>query len=324
MNLDPDVSVIIPCFNQAKYLPDAIESVLSQTHRRFEIVVVDDGSTDGSSAVAAQFPEARCMRQSNQGLANARNFGISQSSGSYLIFLDADDRLLNHALATGLAAFAEHPECGFVYGRFQRISEDGKKLATGQPARVLADHYRYFLNRNFISPGSAMFRRNAIKNVGGFNPEVDACADYDLYLRMARVLPVFSHDQLITERRIHQTQMSRNSVLMLEQVLEVLAWQWPYVENDPALREAYLIGRQHYQKWYGEQIVTEAYLLESQNLREEALPRIAALKRNYPEGYAAYDKGLRRSNTAVFPVLTKAPRGQETNQSEGRSGSVQS
>jgi glycosyltransferase involved in cell wall biosynthesis len=71
MSLDPDVSVIIPCFNQAKYLPHAIQSVLSQTHCPFEIVVVDDGSTDDSWAVATQFAEVRCVRQSNQGLASA-------------------------------------------------------------------------------------------------------------------------------------------------------------------------------------------------------------------------------------------------------------
>src|ERR687898_3616338 len=105
----PLVSVVIPCYNQARFLGEAIESVLAQSYPHFEVIVVDDGSTDNTSEVAASYAGVRYIRQENQGLAGARNAGIRRSRGSYLVFLDADDRLLADALEAGLASLEEHP-----------------------------------------------------------------------------------------------------------------------------------------------------------------------------------------------------------------------
>ncbi len=92
------ISVIIPCYNQAHFLYEAIESVLAQTHHDFEIIVVDDGSTDSTAEVAAGHPDVRYVRQPNRGVATARNTGLRESEGEYLVFLDADDHLLPAAL----------------------------------------------------------------------------------------------------------------------------------------------------------------------------------------------------------------------------------
>ena len=89
----PVVSVVIPCYRQAHFLPDAIESVLAQTYPHFEIIVVDDGSPDDTRAVAGRYPGVRCLRQRNRGLSAARNAGLAASIGTYVVFLDADDRL---------------------------------------------------------------------------------------------------------------------------------------------------------------------------------------------------------------------------------------
>ena len=97
------VSVVIPCYNQAHFLGEAIESVLAQTYPHLEIVVVDDGSTDNTGEVAARYPGVRYVRQENQGLAAARNTGLRHSSGDYLVFLDADDRLLATGRGGGAA-----------------------------------------------------------------------------------------------------------------------------------------------------------------------------------------------------------------------------
>src|SRR5215212_207946 len=118
------VSVVIPCYNQAHFLGEAIESVLAQNHLRFEIVVVDDGSTDDTAEVAACYPGVRCVRQDNRGLSAARNNGLRHSEGEYVVFLDADDRLLPEALETGLKCFEAHPECAYVYGHFRVIARD--------------------------------------------------------------------------------------------------------------------------------------------------------------------------------------------------------
>src|SRR4051794_37688274 len=109
----PLVSVIIPCYNQAHYLGEAIESVINQTYPHFEIIVVDDGSTDNTSEVAGGFKEVRCIRQQNQGLSAARNTGLRESSGAFLVFLDSDDRLLPEAIETGLKYLLDRPECAF-------------------------------------------------------------------------------------------------------------------------------------------------------------------------------------------------------------------
>src|ERR671910_2125032 len=148
----PLVSVVIPCYNQAHFLGEAIESVLSQTYPHFEVVVVDDGSPDNTQEVASRYPGVRYIRQENQGLAGARNAGIRRSNGSYLVFLDADDRLLADALEAGLASLKEHPECSFVFGCCQHIATDGSPLASAQTPCACAerDHYLALLRQNYI------------------------------------------------------------------------------------------------------------------------------------------------------------------------------
>src|SRR5690349_12188340 len=110
------ISVVIVCYNQARYLRDAIESVLAQSYQGAEILLVDDGSTDQTSEIAREYPQVRYIRQNNRGLSAARNAGLHRSRGRYVVFLDADDRLLPNALDTGIALFRDHPDSGFVFG----------------------------------------------------------------------------------------------------------------------------------------------------------------------------------------------------------------
>src|SRR5919108_2036820 len=124
----PLVSVIITSYNQARFLSDAIESVLTQTYSQFEIVVVDDGSTDHASEVVTRYPGVRYIHQDNQGLSAARNTGLRESNGAYLVLLDADDRLLPIALETGVDCLQAHPECGFVSGHHSLISSNGSLM----------------------------------------------------------------------------------------------------------------------------------------------------------------------------------------------------
>ena len=121
----PRVSVVIPCYNGGRFLREAIESVLHQTCRAAEIVVVNDGSTDDTAAVARSFDQVRYIEQRNQGAPAARNTGMRSSTGDFLVFLDADDRLQPHALATGVESLAANPEWAFVSGEVRVIDEDG-------------------------------------------------------------------------------------------------------------------------------------------------------------------------------------------------------
>ena len=119
------VSVIIPCYKQAGFLSDAIESVLAQTHPYVEIIVVDDGSPDNTSDVALSYPGVRCIRQENQGLSAARNTGIRESTGDFLVFLDADDRLTPSASRRGLHYLRLVPQAVIAVGKHRVISFEG-------------------------------------------------------------------------------------------------------------------------------------------------------------------------------------------------------
>jgi len=226
------VSVVIPCFNQAHYLGEAIESVLAQTHPDLELTVVDDGSSDNTCEVAARYPGVRCIRQPNKGVAAARNAGLARSSGAFAVFLDADDRLLPDAIEVGLASLAEHPEAAFAAGMPRDIGADGTVIRVGGQPVIAHDHYLNLLEDCFIWSGSSMvYRRSAIQAVGGFSETLTAADDYDLYLKLARRYPVVCHDAVVTEYRRHGSNTTRNAAVVLTSQLQVLRRQRSELRN---------------------------------------------------------------------------------------------
>jgi glycosyltransferase involved in cell wall biosynthesis len=240
----PLVSVIIPCFRQAQYLGDAIESVLAQTYPHVEIVVVDDGSPDNTAEVAARYPGVRCIRPSNGGVSAARNLGIQSSTGSFLIFLDADDWLLPRAVEDGLACLARHPEAAFVSGRFRFVAADGATLYGRQGHGVEHHHYAEMLRRNYVAAlCTVMFRRSVFETVSGFSPAFSVCADYDLYLRVLRDFPAACHDAEVAAYRRHGLGISTHVDQLLREALAALEAQRPALRGDPQLIAAYRSGR---------------------------------------------------------------------------------
>lgn len=278
------VSVAIPCFNQAHFLGEAIESVLTQSHPRLEVLVVDDGSSDNTSAVAASYPGVRYVRQPNRGLAEARNTGIRETTGEFLVFLDADDRLMPDAVETGLAALSENPGCVLVSGHHRDISLDGKILWERKDHSLSGDPFEALLRENYIPTcGAVLFRRSVFREVGTFNNAWDACADYDLYLRTSRSHPVLCHHRTVVEYRRHGVNMSRDPALMLAQVLAVLHAEKDFVRSRPAAREAYRAGLRFYREHFGGQLTER---LESSLWRHDwksALREAARLLRYYPQ-----------------------------------------
>jgi len=223
----PLVSVVIPCFDQAHFLADAIESVFAQTLRDFELLVVDDGSLDNSCEVARRYPDVRPLRQANRGVAAARNLGLAESRGTFAVFLDADDRLLPHALELGMETLAKRPQIAFAAGMSRDIREDGRPMdgADRQPL-VTQDHYLRLLEDCYIWSGSSVvYRRSAVETVGGFNESLDAADDYELYLKLAYRYPVYCHDEVVTEYRRHGSNTTRNAAVVLTSQLEVLRGQ---------------------------------------------------------------------------------------------------
>jgi len=230
--LQPLVSVVIVCYNQVQYLTDAIESALGQTYHNLEIVVVDDGSTDNTRETARRFSQVRYVHQENQGLSAARNAGLRETGGPYVVFLDADDRLLPHALESGIQCFRKHPNSGFVFGGFRNVFSDGSSAPPDNCPPITKDYYWHFLQGNFVGMhATVMYPREVLGSVGGFNTQLRACEDYELYLRIARCWPVIQHGTLIAEYRQHNANMSRDHVFMLRSVLRVLEMERRHIQD---------------------------------------------------------------------------------------------
>ncbi len=253
----PLVSIVIPCYNQAHFLAEAIRSVEEQTYGNVEVILVDDGSTDDIGTVVAEFPRVRCIRQENRGLSAARNTGIAHSRGEFLIFLDADDRLLPEAAGTGARLLMANPSLGFVAGYSRFITGTGVPLPTQQPIRSSGNPYLSLLRRNSIrNPAIVMFRRRVLDQAGGFDSRVDACADYAIYLRISRDHPVAFHSAVVAEYRKHGHNMSNDAALMLRQLQLVMREQRPHLVT-PARQNAHRAGCRNVRQYYGDRTATQ-------------------------------------------------------------------
>jgi glycosyltransferase involved in cell wall biosynthesis len=251
-----EVSVVVTCFNQAQFIGEAIASAQRQGPR--EVVVIDDGSTDNTATVVAGFPQVRYLRQGNQGVVAARNRGLRESTGRYIVFLDGDDVLLDGALDAGARLLDGAPGLGFVYGRCQMIDVNGAPVPHVSPAIDSPDLYDALLRRNDVwMPGQVMHRRAAVDQVGGFDASVDHSSDLDLYLRLARDFGGASHSRIVAHWRQHGTNTSRRHVLMLRSTLRAVQRQRAYVAQHPIYRQAYESGLDSYRAFYGRRVLDE-------------------------------------------------------------------
>lgn len=228
------VSVVIPCYNHGKYLAQAIESVLKQSYQSYEIIVVDDGSTDNSKKVAQSYPAVRYLYQQNQGPSMARNTGIDKSIGRFLVFLDADDWLFPDALKINIKYLLENEEAAFVSGSHQKVNNDGVILEEGKWV-VREDPYLHLLQGNYIGMhATVMYRRSVLEKIK-FDVSLRLCEDYDVYLKITRKYPVIHHEVTIAAYRIHDSNTSVNIPRMLEAALKVLERQRDKLLNEREL-----------------------------------------------------------------------------------------
>lgn len=311
----PLVSVVVPCFNHGRFLREALASIGTPAVRT-EIIVVDDGSTDSTPEVMATFETAndfRGVRQQNAGLAEARNKGLRESRGKYVVFLDADDRLAPGAIDLGAACIDERPECAFVFGRCRMIDRDGTVLPTPEQPRIVRDHYRELLRRNYIwMPATVMFRRDPLERIGGFNSDVNAAADYEVYLHLARHYPVYDHAQVVAHYRQHDTNMSGNAGRMLRETLAVMRSQRPFLAGDESSLAAYEEGWRTWQAFYGAHLATEIRLAVRNSRWVEALSKAVILGVYHPRGlwhHARHKGRLTLQDLAGQKRLPAAPDG---------------
>ena len=186
------VSCILPVFNGAPFLSEAIESILQQRHAPLDVIVIDDGSTDGSAAIAARYPAVRLVRQANAGLAAARNAGLAAARGAFVAFLDADDLWLPGKLARQMQAMAADAGLDLCFGmlRHMTLADSGAVIdSEPRPGRVVT---------------TMLARRHAFDRVGLFDTNRRMRADQEWLLRAREaVLTEIMLDDVVLHRRIH-------------------------------------------------------------------------------------------------------------------------
>lgn len=193
------VSIIIPSYNMAAYLREAVDSALAQTYRSIEIIVVDDGSTDDTKRIVEPYIRDKkiiYIHQANKGLAGARNTGIKNAHGAYIAFLDADDLFAPEKIAEQVSALEKNPEFGVCYSDLTHFTDppSPRLRRAGTTPRVFYHHrYRYpsgdlfepLLHRQFINPLAVLFRRDVCESYGVFDETLRRSEDWDLWLRWA-------------------------------------------------------------------------------------------------------------------------------------------
>jgi glycosyltransferase involved in cell wall biosynthesis len=207
----PTVSVVIPCFNHARFLAEAIDSALGQTRPAAEVIVVDDGSTDDSARVLQpRAEEVRVVRQANRGVSAARNAGAALAKGDLLAFLDADDAWRPEKLAEQTALFVASPDLGLVHCGMEEVDAQGRTLRTrvdGLDGRV-AEEMLLFRRTAILGGGSgAVVPRALFEQVGGFDESLATSADWDLHHRIARRAPVGFVPRVLLRYRVHGANM---------------------------------------------------------------------------------------------------------------------
>ena len=215
----PTVSVIVPTHNMGHFLGSALQSVLSQSYRDFEIIVVDDGSTDNTSEVLARYSLdaiIRCLHQENRGPSAARNAGIKAARGRYIAFLDADDMWLPGKLDRQVAAMRQHPEATVVYCRFRYMDLHGNLLPCSTDwvlERTRETLYEELMYRNVISgsDSAVLVRSSHLMEVGLFDEYLPTCEDQDLWRRLAlRHQFCFLEDEVLVYIRRHPGSIQAN------------------------------------------------------------------------------------------------------------------
>lgn len=213
----PTVSAIIPNFNNAAYVATAITSVLAQPYTDVEIIVVDDGSTDESRAVIAQFGErVRYLWQANQGLAGARNSGIRVAQGDWIALLDADDQWLPSYLETMLALVDRHADGTLYYCAAQCMDQHGQDLprVLGAPAGPPETTYQTLVRANFLIPSTILMRRQVVVDAGLFDQALRSCEDWDLWLRLGPQRRFIGTSACLVRYRVHNSSLSANVIGM--------------------------------------------------------------------------------------------------------------
>ncbi|EAW38412.1 glycosyltransferase [Lyngbya sp. PCC 8106] len=219
----PQVSVIIPAYNGSRYISQAVESVLSQTDCHFEVIVVDDGSTDNTNTILQHYSDRiRYFSQKNQGVAAARNRGIQEAKAEIIALLDQDDIFLPHKLAEQTACFQKFPEVGLVNSGWRLINREGYNISEIEPWHNLPDlDLQTLIIHSPILPSAIMFRRTWWEKIGGFNSRFNGVDDAEFVWQLAArgCQAIWLPKITVEYRQHHQTVSHQKAVERAETVI---------------------------------------------------------------------------------------------------------
>lgn len=211
----PFVSVVIPTYNRGWILREAVDSVLAQEYPAYEVIVVDDGSTDDTSSILRDYGNRiRVVRQENRGVSTARNRGVCEATGNLIAFLDSDDLWLPGKLETQVDFFRTHTEVLICQTEETWVRNGRRVNPKNRHKKPSGDIFEPSLELCLVSPSAVMLRRELFEEMGGFDETLPACEDYDLWLRIGYRYPVHLIDTpLIIKRGGHEDQLSRRHSL---------------------------------------------------------------------------------------------------------------
>ena len=213
----PAVSVIIVVKNGEKYLKQAIESVLAQSHQPSEIFVVDGKSTDRTYQIVKSYQNIRYIVQTKNGLANARNTGIDNAKGELIAFLDHDDCWPENKLKVQINQFIHQPEIQYSYGRVKQFLEPGCKLRSGYAERLLKE------SQEGRTPGTLVVRKSLFNQVSNFNSKFIIGCDVEWFTRVKDYKIPFKYtNEILLYKRIHDTNLSRNVHLNRKELFQIV------------------------------------------------------------------------------------------------------
>ncbi len=321
--MHPRISVIIPTYNRASRLAQAIESVLAQTFQDFELIVVDDGSADDTLQVVRRFADrVRYIRQPHRGVSAARNTGIRHGRGEWLAFLDSDDRWLPHKLERQMAALEQT-------GR-KICYTDEIWIRNGCRVNPRRRHRKYdgwifvhCLPLCIISPSSVVIHRRVFETVGLFDETLPACEDYDLWLRITARYPVtFLQEPLIIKYGGHADQLSRRVSALdryrIRALMRILRdpglrpeWRRAAVEELIRKTRIYLQGCRKRGNWpeyftYTSYLIDALRVVASDGRSESPTFTVATISSSFPQGSPGA-RVLEAATARTFPHWPECP-----------------
>jgi glycosyltransferase involved in cell wall biosynthesis len=250
------VSVIIPTYNRKNLILRAIHSVINQTYQDFEIIVIDDGSTDGTKDALSVYKDIRYFYQENRGISSARNRGLAEAKGDYIAFLDSDDEWIPEKLAIQVKILDENPKIGIVHNKLIILNEKNEQIGTKPRLDSSGIFTDLIETLGDLPTSSIMIRRECFDKVGVFDESLPTMEDFEMWLRIAKHYDVYEfRDRCLAYSHRHEGQITKDKVKVyfgLVSLDKKILRQFPNIHTKAVIKRLaknqYILSRAYYEK----------------------------------------------------------------------------